>query len=200
MTLGVEDLDRDPFTQFAGWFRAAGEAGVTAPEAAAVATATPDGRPSVRMVLVKTVDERGFVFFTNYESRKGSELQANPRAALLFHWEAQERQIRLEGSTRRVTREETVAYAHTRARASQLSALASRQSRPLADRAELERRVTELDGAHPEGELPVAPEWGGVRLDPDRFEFWQGGAARLHDRFVYTPADAGGWAITRLAP
>jgi pyridoxamine 5'-phosphate oxidase len=200
MTLHAEDLDPDPFTQFSGWFRAASEAGVAAPEAAALATATPDGRPSCRMVLVKAVDERGFVFFTNYESRKGSELEANPRAALLFHWEALERQVRVEGPTARVAREETVAYAHSRGRDSQLSALASRQSRPVADRAVLERRVAELEAAHPAGELPVSAQWGGIRIVPEHFEFWQGGAARLHDRFVYAPLAGGGWSITRLAP
>jgi pyridoxamine 5'-phosphate oxidase len=200
MSLNAEDLDPDPFTQFATWFRAAGKAGVAAPEAAALATATPDGRPSCRMVLVKAVDERGFVFFTNYESRKGSELEANPRAALLFHWEALERQVRIEGPTARVARAETVAYAHSRARDSQLSALASPQSRPVADRAELERRVAELEAAHPAGELPVSGLWGGIRIVPDHFEFWRGGAARLHDRFVYAPVPGGGWAITRLAP
>jgi pyridoxamine 5'-phosphate oxidase len=200
MTLRPEDLDPDPLTQFHTWFRAAGEGGVAAPEAAAVATATSDGRPSVRMVLVKTVDERGFVFFTNYESRKGSELADNARAALLFHWDALQRQVRVEGPTHRTTREETVAYAHSRGRDSQLSALASRQSRPIDDRAELERRVAELQAAHPESDLPVSEQWGGVRLVPARFEFWQGGVARLHDRFVYEPAGAGGWAITRLQP
>jgi pyridoxamine 5'-phosphate oxidase len=200
MTLDVRDLDPDPLTQFRAWFAAAHEAGVHAPEAAAVATATPDGRPSVRMVLVKTIDERGFVFFTNYTGRKGIELECNPHAALLFHWDALERQVRIEGPVTRVGRAETLAYAHSRARASQLSALASRQSRPVADRAELERRVAELDAAHPEAELPVADEWGGILLAPERYEFWQGGAARLHDRFVYTPAAGRGWTITRLQP
>jgi pyridoxamine 5'-phosphate oxidase len=200
MTLRAEDLDPDPLVQFHVWFRAAGEAGVPAPEAAAVATATADGRPSVRMVLVKSVDERGLAFFTNYDSRKGSELAANPHAALLFHWEALERQVRIEGPTHPVGREESVAYAHSRGRASQLSALASQQSRPVADRAELERRVAELQAAHPEGELPVPERWGGVCVVPDRFEFWQGGVARLHDRFVYEPAPSGGWTVTRLQP
>ena len=195
-----EDLDPDPIAQFAAWFRAAEEAGVAAPEAAAVATATPDGRPSCRMVLVKAVDERGFVFYTGYASRKGVELAANPHAALLFHWPALERQVRVEGVVERVTRAESVAYAHTRARASQLSALASEQSRPVADRAELERRVAELDAAHPEGELPVSEEWGGLRVVPERFEFWQGAPARLHDRFLYEPRPGGGWSITRLQP
>ena len=197
--LDAQMLDPDPIRQFHAWFDAAARAGVPAPEAAAVATATPDGRPSCRMVLVKAVDEQGFVFFTNYASRKGGELAANPRAALLFHWEALGRQVRVEGPTGRTSREESVAYAHSRARASQLSALASRQSQPVDDRATLERTVAELAAAHPETELPVSEDWGGVRLTPERFEFWQHGPARLHDRFAYEPTP-GGWSIVRLQP
>ena len=193
------DLDADPIRQFDAWFQAAERAGIDAPEAAALATATADGRPSCRMVLVKAVDERGLVFYTNYDSRKGAELAANPRAALLFHWPALERQVRVEGPIARTTRAESVAYAHSRARSSQLSALASAQSREVGDRATLERRVAELDAAHPDGPLPVSDSWGGVRLAPERFEFWQGGPARLHDRFAYEPGD-GGWRIARLQP
>lgn len=195
------DLDPDPIAQFHRWFEAARAAGVAAPEAAALASATADGVPSCRMVLVKQVDARGFVLFTNYESRKGEELAANPRAALLFHWAALERQVRVEGTVARVTREESVAYARSRTRASQLSALASAQSRPVASRDELEQRVAELDAAHP-GELPVAEHWGGIRVAPERLEFWQGGPARLHDRFAYLPGRAadGGWTISRLQP
>ena len=197
--LRAEDLGPDPIEQFHAWFAAAHEAGIAHPEAAAVATATADGRPSCRMVLVKAVDERGFVFFTNYESRKGGELVANPRAALLFHWEAQERQVRVEGPVQRAARSESIAYARSRGRDSQLSALASAQSRPVATREVLEQRVAELAAAHPDGELPVSESWGGFRVAPDRLEFWQGGVARLHDRFVYEPAP-GGWTITRLQP
>ena len=183
--LFAEDLDPDPVRQFRTWFHAAARAGIVAPEAAAVATATADGRPSCRMVLVKAADARGFVFYTNYESRKGVELTANPRAALLFHWEALRRQVRVEGPVARISREESVTYALSRERASQLSALASQQSRPVGDRATLERRVAELAAAHSDGPLPVSQTWGGVRLVPERFEFWQGGPARLHDRFAY---------------
>jgi pyridoxamine 5'-phosphate oxidase len=197
--LHPDDLDPDPIAAFHAWFQAARAAGVAAPEAAALATATPDGIPSCRMVLIKQVDARGFVFFTNYASRKGRELADNPRAALLLFWESLERQVRIEGAIARVTREESVAYAHSRARASQLSALASAQSRPIAHRSELERRVAELDAEH-RGEVPVAEEWGGLRLAPERLEFWQGGPARLHDRFVYEPVAGGGWTITRLQP
>jgi pyridoxamine 5'-phosphate oxidase len=197
--LRAEDLAAGPIEQFRTWFEVARELQIPQPEAAALATATAAGRPSVRMVLVKIVDARGFQFFTNYDSRKGAELAANPRAALLFHWEALERQVRIEGPVQRTSREESLAYAHSRARASQLSALASQQSRPVADRATLEARVAQLDAAHPD-EIPLSDHWGGVRLTPQRVEFWQGGAARLHDRFVYEPAARGGWTITRLQP
>ena len=195
-----DDVDPDPLRQFAQWFQAAAQAGIEAPEAAAVATATPDGRPSVRMVLVKHADASGFTFFTNYESRKGRELAANPRAALLFHYDALARQIRVEGATRPISTEESAAYAASRPRGSQLSALASDQSRPVADRAVLERRVAELSERYAGGDLPLPPTWGGVRLAPERFEFWQGRDDRLHDRIVYTPATGGGWSIERLAP
>jgi pyridoxamine 5'-phosphate oxidase len=196
--LCAEDLGPDPIEQFHTWFDAAHDAGIEHPEAAAVASATPEGRPSCRMVLVK-VDERGFVFFTNYESRKGTELIANPHAALLFHWEAQERQVRVEGPVQRASRDRSILYAHTRSRQSQLSALASSQSRPVDSREILEARVAEIDAAYPEGTLPVSEHWGGFRIAPERVEFWQGGVARLHDRFVYERAgDA--WTITRLQP
>ena len=197
--LRAEDLGRDPIEQFHAWFDAARDAGIAHPEAAAVATATPDGRPSCRMVLVKAVDARGFVFFTNYESRKGDELAANPRAALLFHWEVQERQVRVEGPVERAARDQSIVYAHSRSRQSQLSALASAQSRPVESRDVLEARVAELAAAYPEGSLPVSENWGGFRVSPERLEFWQGGIARLHDRFVYERV-RDGWTITRLQP
>jgi pyridoxamine 5'-phosphate oxidase len=197
--LCAEDLGPDPIEQFHSWFEAAHDAGIAHPEAAAVASATPEGRPSCRMVLVKAVDERGFVFFTNYESRKGSELIANPYAALLFHWEAQERQVRVEGRVTQTSRDRSILYAHTRSRQSQLSALASAQSRPIDSREILEARVAEIDAAYPAGPLPVSEHWGGFRIEPERVEFWQGGVARLHDRFVYERS-VGGWSITRLQP
>jgi pyridoxamine 5'-phosphate oxidase len=197
--LCAEDLGPDPVEQFHVWFAAAHEAGIEHPEAAAVASATPDGRPSCRMVLVKAVDERGFVFFTNYESRKGAELIANPHAALLFHWDAQERQVRVEGPVARTSRDRSILYAHTRSRQSQLSALASAQSRPVDSREVLEERVAKFDAAYPEGSLPVSEHWGGFRIKPERVEFWQGGMARLHDRFVYEQTREG-WTITRLQP
>jgi len=198
--LREQDVDPDPFRQFTAWFDEAASAGVSQPEAAAVATASTDGAPSVRMVLVKQAGPNGFVFFTNYESRKGGELTANPRAALLFHWEPFGRQVRIEGSVARTTREESEAYAHSRARGSQLSAAASPQSRPVESREFLERRVAELDELHAGAEVPLPEHWGGFRLTPERFEFWQHRDNRLHDRLRYTPAAGGAWAIERLAP
>ena len=196
--LELGDLDPDPLEQFRAWFREA-EGTVRAPEAMALATATPEGAPSVRMVLMKGVDERGFVFFTGYESRKGRELAANPRAALLFYWDPLGRQVRVEGRLERTTTAETEAYFHTRPRGAQIAALASRQSEVLPNRAELERRVAELEAEHDDREVPVPPAWGGFRLTPDGYEFWQHRENRLHDRFRYRP-DGDGWAIERLSP
>ena len=197
--LREEDADPDPLRQFAAWYAEAEESGLRAPEAVAVATATPEGHPSVRMVLMKQYDERGFVFFTNYESRKGQELLANPRAALLFHWDALGRQVRIEGPTERVGAEESAQYVRSRPRGSQLSALASPQSRPVESRAELERLVAELAELSEDGELPLPEHWGGIRVRPELYEFWQHREDRLHDRLVYTP-DGDRWAIARLAP
>jgi pyridoxamine 5'-phosphate oxidase len=198
--LREEDADPDPVRQFAAWFRAAREAGVSAPEAAAVATASPEGVPSARMVLVKHYDERGLVFFTSYESRKAGELAANPRAALLFYWAPLGRQVRIEGRVERASPEESAAYVRTRARASQLSALASPQSRPIASRAALEARVSELAALHAGADLPLPEVWGGFRLRPESFEFWQNREDRLHDRLRYTRAADGRWEVERLAP
>jgi pyridoxamine 5'-phosphate oxidase len=194
------DLDPDPLRQFTVWFEEVSATGMAQPEAAAVATASAKAVPSVRMVLVKQVDERGFVFFTNYGSRKGRELAENPHAALLFHWEALGRQVRIEGPVQRVSREESAAYARSRPRGSQLSALASQQSHPVESRAALKRRVAELAARYDGAELPVHEGWGGYRLVAERYEFWQHRADRLHDRLRYTPAGGGAWAIERLAP
>jgi pyridoxamine 5'-phosphate oxidase len=199
MPLSEQELDPDPLAQFGRWFAAARDADVFEPEAMALASSTPDGSPSLRMVLLKAFDERGFSFFTNYASRKGGELMANPRAALLLHWKELGRQVRIEGAVTRIGRAETEAYARSRSRGSQLSALASPQSQVIPDRAWLESRVAEL--AHTEtGELPVGDSWGGFRVVPDQYEFWQHGSDRLHDRFRYRPAAGGGWTIERLAP
>jgi len=194
--LREDDLDPDPLAVFARWFEEARERGAFEPEAVALATATPDGAPSARMVLMRGFDQRGIAFFTSYASRKGHELESNPRAALLFHWPLLGRQVRVEGAVGRVARAETEAYVRGRSRASQLSALASPQSRPVPSRAWLEERVAELD----RGELPVPEGWGGYRLAPEAWEFWQHRPNRLHDRFRYEPARGGGWAIARLGP
>ena len=189
----------DPLDLFTRWFEEAREEGAFEPQAVALATATPDGVPSARMVLMKGFDERGLTFFTNYGSRKGDELEANPHAALVFHWPEVGRQVRIEGSVSRVDRSETEAYARSRERASQLSALASPQSRPVPDRAWLERRVEELDREHAGGELPVSDDWGGYRLEPRAWEFWEHRPNRLHDRFRYERSD-GAWRVERLGP
>ncbi len=199
--LREEDLDPDPVHQFERWFDEARNAGAFQPEAAALATATLDGAPSVRMVLVKQSGPEGFVFYSNYESRKGGELAANPRAALMFHWELLGRVVRVEGPVGRVSPEESAAYARSRARGSQLSALASPQSRPIPSREWLEERAGALAGRYSASVgVPVGDHWGGYRLTPKRFEFWQHRASRMHDRLVYTPDRGTGWKLERLAP
>ena len=197
--LREEDVDPNPLRQFAIWFEAAADAGVRAPEAVVLATASPEAVPSARMVLLKQYDERGFVIFTNYESRKALELDANPRAALLFYWDALGRQVRIEGPVQRTTAEESAAYVRTRPRGSQLSALASPQSRPIASREALEEWVAELAARYEGEELPISDGWGGFRVTPESYEFWQHREDRLHDRLVYTRR-AGEWALERLAP
>ena len=198
--LREEDVDPDPVRQFHAWFQAAADVGVRMPEAAAVATAANDGTPSVRMVLVKQANDDGFVFYTNYESRKARELAVNPSAALLFYWDPLGRQVRIEGAVERTTAEESAAYVRTRARGSQLSALSSPQSRPIANRAELEERVAELSERYADRDLPLPEAWGGFRLTPQTFEFWQNRNDRLHDRLIYRHRPEGGWVIERLAP
>ena len=190
----------DPLVLFGRWFEEARAEGAFEPNAMALATATGAGEPSVRMVLMKSYDERGLTFFTNYASRKGGELEANPRAAVLFHWPELGRQVRIEGAVERVAREESVASARSRSRASQLSALASPQSRAVPDRAWLERRVAQLAQEHQNGEVPVREDWGGYRLAPAAWEFWQHRPDRLHDRFRFEPAAGGGWTTERLGP
>ena len=198
--LREEDVDRDPWRQFAVWFEQAGTTGIRLPEAAALATATPDGAPSARMVLVKQADADGFVFYSNYSSRKGAELAANPRAALLFHWDALGRQVRAEGLVARTGAAESAAYVRSRPRSSQLSALASPQSAVIESRAQLEGLVAELGARHEDEELPLPDSWGGFRLVPETFEFWQHREDRLHDRLRYTRAADGRWLLERLAP
>jgi pyridoxamine 5'-phosphate oxidase len=197
--LREEDLDPDPFRQFAAWFAGAVAADVHEPEAMTLATASSDGAPSARMVLLRGHGPHGFVFFSNYESRKAGELDANPRAALVLHWAPLGRQIRIEGAVVRTRDAESDAYFASRHRGSQISAWASAQSRPIRSRAALEAEVAEIEAQFPEGAVPRPPNWGGYRLTPAQFEFWQHADNRLHDRFRYLP-DGPGWRITRLAP
>jgi pyridoxamine 5'-phosphate oxidase len=193
------DLDPDPLRQFRRWFDEARQAGVEVPEAMALATATPEGRPSVRMVLLKGADESGFGFHTNYESRKGGELDANPRAALLFYWQPQGRQVRIEGRVERAPADESETYFRTRPLGSRLAAWASPQSRELGGRDELERLYADAVARFAGEDVPRPSHWGGLRLVPDAYEFWQHADNRLHDRVRYE-RDAVGWSRVRLAP
>jgi len=191
--------DIDPIDFFEVWYEAAEESGIAMPEAVALATTTRDGAPSVRMVLLKSVDERGFVFFTNYGSRKASELEKNPQAALCFHWAELERQVRVTGAVERISEDESYAYFSSRGRGSRIGAWASQQSRPLPDRAELEERVREAKERFSNDDIPLPPFWGGYRIRPETIEFWQGKADRLHDRLVFT-RNKDDWSTERLYP
>ena len=191
-------VDPDPLRQFALWFDDARAAGVAMPESMAIATATRDGRPSVRMVLLKGFDERGFAFYTGYASRKGRELAENPRGALLFHWPG--RQVRIEGAVERLSAEEADAYFASRPRASRLSAIASRQSEVIPGREELEARVAEVEERFAGAEPPRPDRWGGYRLVPETYELWQHRDDRLHDRLRYRRDGRGAWVIERLSP
>lgn len=198
--LREEDLPAEPMALVRQWVATALAADLHQPDAMTLATATPDGRPSARAVLLKGVDERGFVFFTNYESRKGRELAANAQAALAIAWTPLQRQIRAVGAVERLSAEESDAYFATRPRGSQLGAWASQQSRPLAERAELEERWAALDARYGDEAVPRPPHWGGYRVVPDEVELWQGRANRLHDRFAWTRTPDGGWERVRLQP
>jgi pyridoxamine 5'-phosphate oxidase len=193
------DMKPDPLLQFHQWFEETLAADLHEPNAMIVATATPDGRPSARTVLLKGYDERGFVFYTNYEGRKAGELDANPACALLFYWGELERQVRIEGRATRLSDSESDAYFASRPRGSRLGAWASEQSRPVEDRSVLEERVRELEARYEGREIPRPPFWGGYRVEPEVVEFWQGRESRLHDRLVYGRT-GDGWQIERLQP
>jgi pyridoxamine 5'-phosphate oxidase len=197
--LSEADADADPIRQFRAWLEQALAAGLAEPHAMTLATATPDGRPSARVVLLRGLDERGFVFFTNYEGRKGRELEANPWAALVFYWAELERQVRVEGTVARTTPQESDDYFRGRPRGHCLGAWVSHQSEVVAGRDVLEQRMRELEAEFEGREVPRPPYWGGYRLTPVAIEFWQGRPNRLHDRLLYARGE-GGWVRQRLSP
>ncbi len=197
--LSESDVNPEPVEQFRRWFEEALAADLHEPNAMIVATASPDGLPSARVVLLKGFDDRGFVFYTNYEGRKGRELEENPRAALLFYWGELERQVRIEGTASRVSEEESDAYYASRPRGSRLGALASEQSRVVGSREVLEGRIRTLEAEYEGRDVPRPAFWGGYRVEPEAMEFWQGRENRLHDRLVYRRGD-GGWKMERLQP
>jgi len=193
-------VDRDPIRQFRIWYDEAVTGQLLMPEAFTLATATPDGKPSARMILLKGFDEKGFVFFTNYESRKGHELAANPRAAMLFYWDRLERQVRIEGRVEVISPAESEAYFHSRPYGSQLGAWASQQGQVVASRDILERRMEQLRIQYPAAPVPRPSYWGGYLVVPSSIEFWQGRPNRLHDRLRYHRLPDGPWLIERLSP
>jgi len=199
--LGLDEklIDRDPIKQFQAWLNDAIAAKVPLAEAMTLATATPDGKPSARMVLLKQVDHDGFVFFTNYRSAKAIQLDANPYAALVFYWNQLERQVRVEGSVVKTSSQESRDYFLTRPRESQLGAWASAQSEVISGRDVLEQRAKELEGLYCDREIDCPEYWGGYRVKPERIEFWKGRVGRLHDRILYQ-READGWSISLLAP
>ncbi len=198
--LSEKDLARDPFRQFEQWFQEAEASRLVEPNAMTLATTSVDGQPSARTVLLKGVDGRGFVFYSNYESHKGRDLAANPRAALVFPWLALERQVIVEGTVTRVAREESEAYFHSRPRASQLGAWVAQQSSIIPSRALLEEGLVTLEKKYSGATVPVPPNWGGYRVAPEHVEFWQGRRSRLHDRLRYRRNPDGSWIIERLSP
>ncbi len=199
-TLHRRDLDPSPLQQFDKWFRQALESGIAEPNAMSVATATPQGAPSLRTVLLKYYDERGFVFFTNYTSRKAREIAENPEVCLLLPWVTLERQVIIYGKTEKISRAETLKYFLTRPRESQLGAWVSHQSSVISTRKLLMMKLQELKNKFANGEVPLPDFWGGYRVAPHHMEFWQGGPGRVHDRFMYSLQADGTWYITRLQP
>ena len=200
--LNEADLDSDPFQQFAIWFQQAKEAGVPEANAMVLATASAEGIPAARVVLLKDVDERGFVFYSNYESAKGRDLAENPHAALTFYWPQLERQVRISGTASRVSREETLAYFESRPLGSRLGATLSRQSEVIPGRAVLEAEFERLQAAYPDGDVPLPAYWGGTRVVPEWIEFWQGRTSRLHERDLYVlrDGDPPTWELGHLFP
>ncbi len=199
-SLREADVDPDPIRQFGAWFREAEAAAVPEPYAMTLATADGRGRPSARVVLMRGCDDRGFAFFTNYDSRKGRELVANPFAALVFFWHELERQVRVEGRVERTSEAESDAYFHARPPGARIGAWASLQSEVVPSREALEARMRGIERRFPEGDIPRPPHWGGYRVVPDVVEFWQGRPNRLHDRLRYRRGEGGGWLIERLSP
>jgi pyridoxamine 5'-phosphate oxidase len=198
--LTERDLLHDPIEQLRRWYDDALAAGVLFPETMALATADAEGRPSVRHVLMRGLDERGIVFFTNYESRKGSELGVNPNAAAVFLWRELDRQVSVRGPVERTSADESRTYFRTRPREARIGAWASMQSRTVASRKDLDARYREMDARHPGDDVPLPPHWGGFRLRPEAFEFWKGRRHRLHDRFRYARDTSGAWRLERLYP
>ena len=199
-SLNERDLDENPFRQFDAWFRNAVDAGIELADVMTVATASRDGVPSARMVVLRGVDERGFVFYTDYRSAKSRDLQENPRAALVFYWRELGRQVRITGAVHRVSLEESALYFHSRPLESRLAALASNQSEVISDRKVLEERYEALKSEFPSGDVPHPDDWGGFRVSPDEFEFWQGRELRLHDRIRYKRDAGDAWVMERLSP
>lgn len=198
--LNEQDLDTNPFNQFERWFQEAIDAKIDLPDAMTLATATKDGIPSARIVLLRGHDERGFVFYTDYESQKGEELAENPNAALVFYWRELDRQVRITGGVSKVSRENSNNYFQTRPVDSRLAALASKQSEVIPNRAVLEERFKELAAQYQDEDIPLPSDWGGYRLSPDMIEFWSGRPSRLHDRLRYTRQSDDNWRIERISP
>ena len=198
--LSEADVTSNPIAQFKIWFQQALDADLVEPNAMTIATATPEGKPTARIVLLKGVSDRGFVFYTNYKSQKGQQLIANPHAALVFLWDKLERQVRIEGKVEKLSAEESAEYFHSRPKASQLGAWASNQSQVIPNREVLEQRLDQLQTKYSSDTVPLPEHWGGFRVVPNRIEFWQGRPSRLHDRLVYDLLANGDWQINRLSP
>jgi pyridoxamine 5'-phosphate oxidase len=199
-SIDEKTVDRDPLKLFQRWLDEAIAAGIHLPEAMTLATSTPEGKPSARLILLKEADERGFVFYTNYNSPKARDLDSNPQAAMVFYWPQLERQVRVEGAIERTSADESDAYFKTRPRESQIGALASPQSEVIPSREALQQRARELEKLYEGREVKRPAHWGGYRLLPERIEFWKGRPSRLHDRILYERQSDGSWSIKRLAP